>query len=216
MSLLVVNLGLPKSGTTTLARALRRSGLKVADHRIRAKQSTDPALLGHYVGNLLYRGYFEDGDPMALIPDFAAISEMSVLRDGQSIWPQTDFALIMAIKAHHPGVKFLASRRDAFEMSQSMLAWSDLGTMRLPDNDIPGLPAGFGETSKQREQWINGHYAMLRHLFRESDNFLEYDVADPNAPTLIASFLGRKLPWWGKLNTNPVMKTIKAPEVGPA
>ena len=35
----VLNLGLPKTGTTTLSRALRRSGLKVADWRIRPAQT---------------------------------------------------------------------------------------------------------------------------------------------------------------------------------
>ncbi len=210
MSLVVVNLGLPKSGTTTLARALRRSGLSVADHRIRSKQTKDPALKDAFVGELLYRGYFDSGDPAALISNFGAISEMSVLREGRSVWPQTDYAMISAIKAHHPGVKFLASRRDAFAMSQSMLGWSDLGTARLPQNDIPGLPAGFGETSKQREQWINGHYATLRHLFKDSTDFLEYDVSDDKAPQLIGEFLGRKMPWWGKLNTSPILKSQKS------
>jgi hypothetical protein len=210
MSLVVVNLGLPKSGTTTLARALRRSGLSVADHRIRAKQTTEAALIDAYVGELLYQGYFDIGDPAALIPKFAAISEMSVLRKGRSVWPQTDFALISAIKAHHPKVKFLASRRDSFAMSQSMLGWSDLGTARLPQNDIPGLPVGYGETSKQREQWIDGHYATLRQLFKDSPDFLEYDVSDENAPTLIGDFLGRKMPWWGKLNTSPVRKALRS------
>jgi hypothetical protein len=210
MSLLVVNLGLPKSGTTTLARALRRSGLRVADHRIRAKQTKNTAIIDAYVGELLYSGYYDSGDPAALIPEFGAISEMSVLRKGRSIWPQTDYALISALKSHHPEVKFLASRRDAFAMSQSMLGWSDLGTARLPQNDIPGLPAAYGETSKQREQWINGHYATLRHLFKDSPDFLEYDVSDDNAPELIGEFLGRKMPWWGKLNTNPVHKSVRS------
>lgn len=208
MSLIVVNLGLPKSGTTTLARALRLSGLKVADHRIRDKQATETAVQGAYVGDLLYRGFYDTGDPAALIPDFTAISEMSVLRDGRSVWPQMDFALIQALRVHHPGVKFLASRRDAFAMSQSMLGWSDLGTSRLPQHDIPGLPAGFGETSKEREQWINGHYATLRQLFAGSDDFLEYDVNE-QSPVVISAFLGRDLPWWGRLNRNPLLKTAK-------
>ena len=37
----VINLGLPKSGTTTLARALRKAGLHVADHRIKPVQTDD-------------------------------------------------------------------------------------------------------------------------------------------------------------------------------
>lgn len=203
MTLVAVNLGLPKSGTTTLARALRLSGLRVADHRLRARNAPDPSMKGAFVAELLYRGLFETGDPLALLPNIDAISEMSMLSGDRSIWPQTDLALIRAIRAHHPGVKFLASRREAFAMSQSMLAWSNLGTQRLPGSAIPGLPVGFGETSKEREVWIEGHYATLAQALGGAD-YLEFDVGDPEAPAKIGAFLGRDLPWWGKLNANPL------------
>ena len=115
-----------------------------------------------------------------------------------------DFALIDRLRAHHPGVKFLGSRRDAFEMSQSMLAWSDLGVARLPNAAVPGLPKGYGETGKERMQWIEGHYAALAHWFRDDPYYLEYDVADPQAPVKIGAHIGRNLPWWGKANVNPL------------
>ena len=202
MTLRVVNLGLPKTGTTTLARALRRAGCHVADHKIRTKQTQTTELHGAYVGDLLYRGYFETGDPGAHLTEFDAISEMSVLREGRSIWPQMDYGLIMAIRAHHPGVKFLASGRDAFAISQSMLAWSDLGTARLPAATIPGLPEGYGETSGERVQWIKAHYAFLRAIFHNDDDFLAYDVADPAARDLISGHLEFPVRWWGKTNVN--------------
>ncbi len=202
MSLRVVNLGLPKTGTTTLARALRRAGLRVADHRIRSKQTKNEDLHGAYVADLLYRGLYETGDPWTHLSVFNAISEMSVLRDGRSIWPQMDFAIIDAIRKHHPGVKFVASSRDPFALSQSMLAWSDLGTARLPGSSVPGLPQGYGETSAERMQWIEGHYAHLRALFAGDENFLEYDVADPAARDLISGFLEMPVNWWGKTNVN--------------
>ncbi len=204
MSLSVVNLGLPKSGTTTLAKALRRAGLHVADHRIRARQTPDTTLHGAFVGALLYDGYFAGGDPAGRLSEFQGLTEISVLRGGQSLWPQMDFALIDALRRHHPGVKFLASRRDAFEMSQSMLAWADLGAARLPAASVPGLPKGFGETSRERIQWIEGHYATLARWFAQDADFLEYDVTDPEAPEKIGAYLGRKLPWWGRANVNPI------------
>jgi hypothetical protein len=203
MSLMVVNLGLPKTGTTTLARALRRSGFRVADHRIKAKQTDDETLHNQYVADLLYRGYYETGDPGARLGGFDAITEMSMLSDVKSVWPQMDFGLINAIREHHPSVKFVASNRDSWDISQSMLAWSNLGMTRLPDNAIPGLPEGYGETSKERVQWIEGHYAHLRALFGKDADFLEYDVADPEVKDLLSGFLGRPIAWWGRANANP-------------
>lgn len=209
MSLVVVNLGLPKTGTTTLARALRLSGLVVADHRLRGRNTGDPDLKGAYVAELLYRGRFDSGDPAAALPQVQAITEMSMLQGDRSLWPQCDFGLILALRAHHPEVKFLASWRDPFALSQSMLAWTNLGTRRLPQAQIPGLPAGRGDTTRERITWIEGHYAALNRFFVNDPDFLTYDVADDGARDRIAAFLGRDLPWWGRLNANPDLPRLK-------
>jgi hypothetical protein len=198
----VVNLGLPKTGTTSLARALKIAGFRVADHRIRPRQTETPALKDAFVADLLYKGYFQTGDPAELFEDFTALTELSCLRKGKSLWPQMDFALIDAIRTHHPDVRFLASRRDSWDTSQSMLAWSDLGTDRLPASDIPGLPEGYGETSRERIQWIDGHYAHLSAIFAGDPAYLEYDVTDTGAHTAVAGHLGIDLPWWGQANAN--------------
>lgn len=201
-TLKVVNLGLPKTGTTTLARALKIAGFRVADHRIRPRQTETAALKDAFVADLMYRGYFQSGDPAELFEDFNAVTEMSCLRKGRSLWPQMDFALIDAIRKHHPKVRFLASRRNSWDVSQSMLAWSDLGTDRLHTSDIPGLPAGYGETSRERVQWIDGHYDHLRALFAGDPSYLEYDVASTSAQVAVAAHLGVDLPWWGQANAN--------------
>ena len=203
--LVVVNLGLPKSGTTTLARALREAGFTVADYRIRKGQTHRPDLRGRYVGGRIYHGYFTSGDPLTELGEFDAFTEVSVLRAAQSFWPQTDFGVIEAIRSHHPGAKFLASSRDAADHAMSLLRWSDLGSHRLPRHTIPGLPRGFGETNHERIRWIEAHHAFLRRIFEGRDDFLEYDIADPQAPAKIGAFLGRDLPWWGRANAN--MKT---------
>ncbi|MCX7566199.1 sulfotransferase family protein [Sulfitobacter sp. F26169L] len=201
-TLKVVNLGLPKTGTTSLARALKLAGYRVADHRIRARQTQTPALKDAFVADLLYQGYFHSGDPAQLFEDFTALTELSCLRKGKSLWPQMDFALIDAIRKHHPDVRFLASRRDSWNVSQSMLAWSDLGTDRLPSSDIPGLPEGYGETSRERIQWIDGHYAHLDAIFGNDPAFLEYNVTDAGSHAAVAAHLGCLLPWWGHANAN--------------
>lgn len=202
----LVNLGLPKTGTTTLARALKLAGLRVADHRIRPRQTGNPALRDAFVADLLYKGYFQSGDPAEFFDDFTALTELSCLRKGKSLWPQMDFALIDAIRRHHPQVRFVASRRDSWDVSQSMLAWSDMGTDRLAAAGIPGLPEGYGETTRERVQWIDGHYAHLRALFAGDPAYLEYDVGDPGARDAVAAHIGIPLKWWGKANANPENK----------
>ncbi len=198
----VINLGLPKSGTTTLAEALRRAGLSVADWRIRKGQSRGDRLKRAFVGRLMYRGYFETGDPLALMEEFDAFTEIDIVRDGLNLWPQTDWGLLSAIRAHHPGARFILTRRDPTAHSDSMARWSNLGRTRLPQNAIPGLPEGWGKTDAERIRWIEGHIRFCRQVFGKSDDFLEYDIEDPDARAKVSAFLGVELPWWGVANAN--------------
>ncbi|MEX0340535.1 MAG: sulfotransferase [Arenibacterium sp.] len=225
-ALRVINLGLPKSGTTTLGVALRHAGLRVADWRIRQGQTQRRKLLRAFVGDLLYRGYYETGDPLALLDEFDAVTEMSVASNGFSLWPQMDWALLAAIRAHYPNTKFILSHRDAKSLVKSMMGWSNLGRSRLPKQNVPGLPTGFGTSPEALERWVEGHYAFCRHAFRDDPDFLEYDLGDADAAEKIGAFLGIDLPWWGRANaksepTEPVQasapfiaQTQAAPAIG--
>lgn len=202
MTVRIINLGLPKSGTTTLGRALEQAGLTVADYKIRRGHSPDPKIAGSYVARQIYDGYYQTGDPLVRLQAFDALTEISVLSPRLCLWPQTDFGVIDAIRKHHPDIRFVASRRDARDMSGSMLRWSDLGSERLPKGAIPGLPPGYGDTTLERVQWIEAHHAFLRCIFAGDPQFLDYDTADPDAPARLSVFLGLTLPWWGKANEN--------------
>ncbi|MQQ07460.1 sulfotransferase family protein [Epibacterium sp. SM1979] len=206
MTLKVVNLGLPKSGTTTLARALTQAGYTVADHRLRDKEEDKPGKRRIFVANLLYRGLYEHDDPMALLPGYDAISEMSFIHGKNSVWPQCDFMMLQALKQRYPALKFIATRRDAQSHSRSIMAWNNLGTNRLPNNAVPGLPVGYGKTEAQQIRWIDAHYTALAHWFRDDPDYLELDVADDTAAVRVSAFLGHDLPWWGKANVNKKAK----------
>ncbi len=197
----IVNLALPKTGTTTLTDALRHAGLTVADWKIRRGQSVRDDLPGEHLGKIIYADYFECGDPLARLGEFDAINEMSAVRHDRSLWPQTDYGLLSALKAHHPKVKFLLTTRDAAKTANSMMRWNNLGKRRLPMADIPGLPRGFGSTEAELVRWLEGHYTFCRKVFAGCDNFLEYDIEDPEAQGKIAAYLGIDLPWWGQSNT---------------
>lgn len=194
----IINLGLPKSGTTTLARAFSEAGLTVADWMLRAPNGDK---LG-FVGRQMYAGWFESGDPLLHMRDYDAFTEISVIRRGRNYWPQTDWALLDAIRRHHPGALFLLSARDPVQHADSMRRWSNLGRRRLPEHEVPGLPLGHGAGPGELERWIEGHMTFCRHVFAGSDDFLEFDIADPGARDKIAAFTGFTLPWWGKANVN--------------
>lgn len=197
----VINLGLPKSGTTSFAEALARAGLNVADHRIRKGQTTHAGMVRNFVGQVLYRGFYNSGDPLEELQEFDAVAEASFLHGGRQAWPQMDHALLTAIRARHPHVKFTATRRAADKLAGSMMRWTNMAA-RLEANALPGLPVGFGGSEAHLARWIDGHYAHLARLFEGDPAYLELDVAAPDAQQRLEQFLGLDLPWWGRANEN--------------
>lgn len=199
----VINLGLPKSGTTTLAKALRMSGLKVADWKVRKFQSRRADVARHFLGDLIYRGYFEHDDPLHFLEEFDALTEINVVGGELNRWPQSDWGVLSAIIDKHPGTKFILSHRDAGAQADSMMRWTNLGKKRLPMFDVPGLPGRYGNDTAHLARWIDGHTKFCRKIFEGSPNFLEYDILDPDAPRKIEAFLGIPIRWWGTANENP-------------
>lgn len=200
----LVNLGLPKSGTTTLAHALDRAGWQVADHKVRRIHNRAPGLGGTFIGKQLYDAWFRHGDPFAVLDEvYDALTEISVLKGPVSLWPQCDYTMIKAMRLARPGMLFVATWRPAADISDSMRRWNNLASDRLPGGAIPGLPAGYGEAEDERHRWIAGHYDMLQDIFGDDPRYLELDMAAVDARDRLAAHIGRDLPWWGRKNRNP-------------
>lgn len=198
----LVNLGLPKSGTTTLAYALEQAGWLCADHKVRRSIKQSGKLGGTYVGRVIYRGYFETGDPFHHLDFYDALTEINVLHKELTFWPQCDHAVIQAMRRAHPDLRFVVTYRPPEALSDSMRRWNNLGSVRLPNGPVPGLPYGFGGTHDERIRWIEGHYAMLRDIFGSDPRFLELKMDAPDARERLGAHLGIDIPWWGKKNVN--------------
>ncbi len=196
----VINLGLPKTGTTTLSRALRRAGLVTVDWKVRPRHSEAKGLKNRHLASILYEDYYKHGDPLKRLARFDALNELSRAGHSHSLWPQTDWGLLDAIQRAHPQVKFMLNMRDPAQTAASMMRWSNMGTERLPKANIPGLPKGYGATEAELARWVLGHYIFCERLFADAENFLAFDIADKSAPDKIGAFLGLDIPWWGRSN----------------
>ena len=187
-------IGFPKAGTTTLHTALEKSGLRSAHWR------TAEA----FVGRLMYRGYLKSGDPFARLSEFDCVTQADVCIPQQRVncWPNLDFRIISRIRESHEECVFLLNTRQVDKHIASIRGWNDLHS-RLVEADVPGLPHGFGETDAELEQWIEGHYAACRGFFGDDPRFVEFDIADENAPSLLESALDISVAWWGAANRRP-------------
>lgn len=188
---MLVIVGFPKSGTTTIHEALKRAGLKC----VHWKRGEAP------VGELVYRGWFETGDPFAFLSVCDALTQMDYCVPPRNYWPNLDIALLLAMRRTHPGTKFVLNYRDPQATAASMGRWGDLQG-RMTRCAIPGLPRGVGTRQEDLVRWIDAHIRAIREVFAGSDDFLELDIASETARDDLGRFIGRELPWWGVANRN--------------
>jgi hypothetical protein len=183
--------GFPKSGTTTLTRALTESGLNAAHWRVPAG----------FVGKIIYDNIFAGREIFAGLEDYQAIAQADVClpKAGKNYWPNLDFAVINLIRSTYPECLFILNYRDPRRIADSIRRWSRL-QHRLTISNIPGLPAGIGGNEDELVIWIENHFSAIRHFFRDSPNFLEIDIAAEDAPTKLSEALGIPIAWWGKAN----------------
>lgn len=195
----ILVVGFPKSGTTTLHKAFSKSGLKSGHWDID----------GAPIGRLIYDGFYRHGDPFHHLDGFDAITQMDYCQkektpDGEqtfvNVWPNLDIALLLAIRRSYPDCKFILNYRRPAETASSIARWHNL-QKRITRHDCPNLPKGFGSQA-DLTKWIDTHHQTLRSVFRNDPNFLEYDIAAPDARAQVENFIGQKLAWWGVANAN--------------
>jgi hypothetical protein len=127
------------------------------------------------------------------------LGEVSILRKSLSLWPQCDFGILQALKRNHPEIRLVATWRPYIDIVDSMARWRNLGTQRLPNGSIPGLPAGYG-SPKAQLAWVKAHDHFLQTIFANDPAFLRLDVTAPDAQEKLANHIGRPIPWWGRAN----------------
>lgn len=185
-------IGFPKSGTTTIHNAARRSGLRSAHQKIDG---------GANCGKLIYRRYLNREDPLADFGAFDVISQMDICRKGSNFWPNLDIPLLLTIRRYHPNCVYILNVREPSAIVSSITRWGSLRE-RITEAAVPGLPRHFGKEDNHLIQWIESHYAACRAVFGDDSNFLELDITDPDAPLKLGKALGVEIKWWGIANQN--------------
>lgn len=199
------NLGFPKSGTSTVDRALLEAGLRTAHWEV-------PEPGPGYIGPAIYRRYFERVDPLLDLTSFDAVSQADFQSYKQSFWPQMDFALIRQILHFHPECRLVLVRRNPSKIADSIVKWGDM-QRRLAATGAPGLPIGYATDRENLIRWITGHYAVCRGVLGNFKGYFEIDIESPDAREILSKAIETPLPWWGRENEgkNTVFKLVSAP-----
>lgn len=193
MSFKALGVGLPKTGTTTLCKALSKAGIN-AHHQTFRKEYP-------HIGELMLQAY-EEG---FLLDEYVggyteAVTQLDTLRRGKSIWPQMNHEMLCAFVKQFPNAAIILHTRDPEKTLTSIKRWKDLRT-RI--ERAPGLYAGCSD--KVVIKWIENHYANMRRIFSHHPLYTEFDIEDPDHEIRhkLEGVLGRTIPWWGIKNANP-------------
>jgi len=184
--------GFPKAGTTTINDSLASSGFNTV-HWTYGRD---------YIGEMIYRNYYQGLDPLAGFQEIDAITQADVCMPALELnyWPNLDFTILDSIRRNHSECLFILNWRDPSLTASSIRRWSDLQD-RIIMSDIPGLPRGYGKTQDELVRWIEGHHKAVRRFFRGS-NFLEVDISSADAPRKLGDALNLEIMWWGQANIN--------------
>lgn len=191
-------IGFPKSGTTTLDRAFEKAGLRTLHWR----------LGDEFLGKIIYQSHCAGRDPLERFVGYDCITQADVCINRSfsnrwmaslNYWPNLDFAVLAAIRRHHPDCWMILNYRDPAKIQASLSKWFGFQN-RIAAVDVPGLPKGYGYQDDEIINWINAQYEACRQHYGDDPRFFEYDIEDPAAPELIAAKTGIALPWWGKVN----------------
>jgi len=189
-------IGFPKSGTTTIHRACRRSKLRSAHWKTPEG----------YCGQLIYESYRAGRDPFEKLADYDVIAQADVCKPPSvNYWPQLDFELLDTVRRYHPKCVFILNRREPQKIIESMNRWNTM-RQRIVRADIIGLPAGIGSLDEDMLAWIEGHYSGCSARFASDPYFLDLDITAPAAGQRLASALGVKMRWWGIANPIEAME----------
>ena len=182
-------IGFPKSGTTSLTRALFKSGVTPVHWRTFKE--------GHFVGVQMYRALYSGKDPFALLPGVEAVTQADVCIPSLklNLWPNLDFAMLSAIRRSHPTCLLLLNYRNPEAIADSIIKWEDL-QQRLTVSDIPGLPRTIGRKRGELISWIENHFDACRRFFANDEHFVEIDIEGPDVAEQLGKALGIKIVGW--------------------
>lgn len=188
MSFKALCVGLPKTGTSTLHRALLSAGIQSV-HHIAFKRSP-PA------GALMIQA-MNEGRPLdTYLPHIEAVTQLDSAGKHVHAWPQCDKAFLRQFRKEFPEATVVLHTRHIPKTIRSIKRWGTLWD-RLRAS-APGLEDDSPEHMVVR--WIQAHYAHIRTEFSEDPNFVEFDIEDPDAPQKLSTALGLEVKWWGVEN----------------
>ncbi|MDZ7735903.1 MAG: hypothetical protein U5P41_07235 [Gammaproteobacteria bacterium] len=186
MELKALCIGLPKTGTTTLYKALCSAGL----HAVRRHQPGKPA-----AGYIMHRNLLHGRPLLHGMETVEAVTQPDTCLHGMNVWPQMDADFLCRVRAEFPRCTFILQARDTELTLASIRAHGDLRERIVY---APGL-YGAATTDNDIRAWIGRHYDSALEVIATLGG-VTFDIASPEAPAALMQAMDIDIGWWGRAN----------------
>jgi len=189
----VINIGMPKTGTTSLTDFLKQNGYECAHWR------ADGTIVGIEVRKNLFSNALKDFNCITQLDYCHWVSKAENI--SRCIWPQHE--MLTELVSRFPDAKYVYTTRNTTAWFDSVSRWSDL-LDRIRFSNTPGLQ--YGATDDEVKKWYEAKQKAAQLFFQQThqDNrlfILPVEKSQSLAPELFV-FLG--------INNTSV--TLKYPE----
>jgi hypothetical protein len=199
----ILNMGMPKAGTSTLWAFFECAGLKTNhDHKC-----------GVAMRRAAYNGIGPLRAPRSCGKKGAeAILQMDRIKPPTNcFFPQIQ--LLDEIHQEHPNATFILNFRPVDDWINSARMWSGM-TARFSLCDLPGLPTGVGGKNQELRNWYCGHVRHIREFVAlyPSHALIELDLYDTErSARVMAKLFETNETCWGHANkgTQSILKARK-------
>jgi hypothetical protein len=192
----IIVVGLPKSGTNSIASYFRCGGIeRVSHHRC----------LNRACGSIIRKNVLEGRKPLSNTGRANVYAQMDVefdpTRGLPCYFPQIE--ALEQIHAAHPQSTFILNTRNTTRWVESLRAWSGMDR-RLASCNITGLPEGVGLSDSELMDFYESHTKRIREFVEQhpSHRLVEVVIDSPDAGQVLQDAFGISESCWGHENGN--------------
>ena len=210
----VLNVGMPKVGSTALFQFFRCSGWRASHWQTKRQDLLGMCMQRAYERNesLLescdsWRRPYESYNRSLDVQAEAFLQMDAEENNGNCVFPQMEY--LDQLHAEAPNATLVLLFRPMKDWARSMVKWAPepRGSMalRLSKCDLPGLPLGKGNSTQDMIYWWCWHVQRIRKFVQlhPSHTLIELDLyhTEINAQAM-AQLFGSKTSCWGHANKN--------------
>lgn len=199
----IINVGMPKTGSTSLQNLFIQSGLKYSNSYQNARHFHCGRDVGP-CGACIQRAIKAGQPPLATCGNHTVWTQLDYPTYNDCYFPQVS-ALAEMIK-ESPDAVLLLPMRNVTSWINSVTKWGDMRSILTRRCDIPGLKRFEGFYDVHFERFLCGHVKNVRELAKKVKTLtlIEFSIEDENVGRYLASKLpGLDEKLWSRSNVGP-------------